>query len=526
VPPWWGQAQSHIADLDGRPLVAGNWEGPSRPYVLGQERLEPLVADEVDLPRDLDLLSPQPLSARRVVLAGTRHGRPDHDLYLYDEGTRTLTNLTRTPGRDDGEVCIAPGGTMLAYRAERRGVVAQVTETGLRPIGGDPLPGLYRCLFVDAETLLGVEWTPDGPRLHRCALGGTGGVRCAARGTLDGLEAFVSFVSLPNGPGLIARRRGEPWRRSWRLSPALDGVQPAPIPTGVQGDVLDHDGARLRVGYQSRYHVTGVEDAAVVVQTVRRVGSAYVGIVATPSTGRTLARLRRDQWTPIRHPRSADPPSPPPIRELWLEGTGGARYQAFRFGAADARRIVVWWHGGPHENVSPRFNPYFHRLHELGFAVLAVNYPGSTGRGAAYERAYRRPDVRDCIDAVWHHLAAVQPTHVVSWSVSVGITPQLLLLERGHPLSGVVDQAGWKRTTIVAVTGARDLPLFTIRGRYDPDTPVERVSFWYDGGHDLQRGEDFVALFAQLEPFLAALPAVRWPAAGGSGPSDERSAAE
>jgi len=37
------------------------------------------------------------------------------------------------------------------------------------------------------------------------------------------------------------------------------------------------------------------------------------------------------------------------------------------------------------------------------------------------------------------------------------------------------------------------------------------VSFEYAGGHDLQRGEDFVALFEQLAPFLAELPPVVWP---------------
>ncbi|MGI9592438.1 MAG: alpha/beta hydrolase family protein, partial [Myxococcota bacterium] len=273
----------------------------------------------------------------------------------------------------------------------------------------------------------------------------------------------------------------------------------------------DHDGQRARVGHESRYRATYVYDPSAVVQTLRRLGSESYAIVATPASGRSLARLRGGRWELLRHPASAEPASPPAIRELWLRGEAGSRYQAFLFGDPGARRVAVWWHGGPHENVSPRFNPYFQRLSELGFAVLAVNYPGSTGRGADYERAWRRPEVEDCIDAVWRQLAELRPSHVVSWSVSIGVRVQSLLLLRGHPLSGAVDQAGWGRTPLVGLADARGLPLFTIRGRFDPGAPVERVSFEYEGGHDLQRGEDFVALFERLAPFLAELSPVVWP---------------
>ena len=46
---------------------------------------------------------------------------------------------------------------------------------------------------------------------------------------------------------------------------------------------------------------------------------------------------------------------------------------------------VVWLHGGPDEQVSPRYNLYFDHLARLGFGVVALNYPGSTGIGSRYE---------------------------------------------------------------------------------------------------------------------------------------------
>lgn len=46
---------------------------------------------------------------------------------------------------------------------------------------------------------------------------------------------------------------------------------------------------------------------------------------------------------------------------------------------------IVWLHGGPHEQVSHRYNIYFAKLIEAGYGVIALNYPGSTGLGNNYE---------------------------------------------------------------------------------------------------------------------------------------------
>ena len=324
------------------------------------------------------------------------------------------------------------------------------------------------------------------------------------------MESFVDFLRLEGGRvGLIARRRGEAFRSAWSLDPTHSQLTRLPVPRDLRGDVLWHDGSALRWGLESRFHSSVASDPGSVVSDLARIGESYFGIVSSPSVGRTLARARAGRWELVPHPRSRWPRRPAPIQELWIEGDAGERFQAFLFGAPESKQIVVWWHGGPTENVSPRFSPYYQRLSELGYSVLAVNYPGSTGRGADYEARFRPEDLRACIRAVWQQLARRGALRVVSWSVSTGITPQLLLLDSGLPVSALVDQAGWGRSPIVERSEERGLPLFTIRGRYDDRTPVSRVSFGYDGGHDLARVEDFAALFAALEPFLANAPEIR-----------------
>jgi hypothetical protein len=102
-------------------------------------------------------------------------------------------------------------------------------------------------------------------------------------------------------------------------------------------------------------------------------------------------------------------------------------------------------------NVSPRFNPYFAAINRMGFSVLAVNYPGSTGRGADYEKAVDRASLEACLVAVFDHLERASVTTIVSWSISSGSALQALVLAREDPVAAIIDQAG--------VSGRRTLGL-------------------------------------------------------------------
>jgi predicted esterase len=65
-------------------------------------------------------------------------------------------------------------------------------------------------------------------------------------------------------------------------------------------------------------------------------------------------------------------------------------------GNAPGSRWVVWLHGGPDEQMSPRFNVYLDKLIRSGFNVIVLNYPGSTGIGNRYE--YRDLPAADLLD--------------------------------------------------------------------------------------------------------------------------------
>jgi len=94
--------------------------------------------------------------------------------------------------------------------------------------------------------------------------------------------------------------------------------------------------------------------------------------------------------------------------------------------ARSRRPLLVRAHPGPTANTQLRLDPWVTFFTTHGFAVLDVDYRGSTGYGRAYRTALRGHwgvlDVSDCVDAV-HHLATtghVDPERVAICGSSAG----------------------------------------------------------------------------------------------------------
>lgn len=83
--------------------------------------------------------------------------------------------------------------------------------------------------------------------------------------------------------------------------------------------------------------------------------------------------------------------------------------QSYQLAEAEKPPLLVMAHGGPTGRASPAFAFKVQWWTSRGFAVLDVNYRGSTGFGRAYREALAGQwgvrDVADCADAVRHVLA-------------------------------------------------------------------------------------------------------------------------
>lgn len=517
---YFGQAQSTLEEFRGRPLVIANWNGRFRPY-LYDGSYRPLVDEssvrtEVELD-ELDLLNPVPLSGHEVLFGGTFSGKPDFDLLLFDAEAGALHNLTGTPGTDEGGTCVHPAGRLVSYSRGDRQVFATVRAA---PASGTPalspretadeVPSFARCMFVDARTMVGVR--PRERSVYRCTVDAT--VSCERMPALDHVvQVGGLFRDRRTGrAGIIALSGDDRFRRPFYFSPDYLSIAPGPDAAGTEGDVVEFDGSLLRRGLHARYQLSGHEDAGSVVYSARAVGSRLFAIVATARASRTLAVWEGGRWRLLPYGRDGAGGVHHPPLEVWLRSEDGRVHQAFYFGSPESRKVVLWWHGGPRENVSPRFNPYFHALAERGYGVLAVNYPGSTGRGREYEELIEGDGeaVRACVRAALRYLEENGIQEVLSWSVSAGAIPQRYVVMEARGLRAVVDQVGVPAEEMQETVAAKRIPYFGIRGEFDPASPGGGARFTYRGGHDITTARQFAELLSSLDSFLAYVPATRF----------------
>ncbi len=115
---------------------------------------------------------------------------------------------------------------------------------------------------------------------------------------------------------------------------------------------------------------------------------------AQPPTVRRLDPSGQDDGTVLL--RAPGPPAPPsvPVRDLWVDGPGGPVHALLRLPlgtdgteAVGPLPLVVEAHGGPTAQDVDAFGAYPSAWVDHGFAVVQVNYRGSTGYGSAWRDA-------------------------------------------------------------------------------------------------------------------------------------------
>lgn len=86
-----------------------------------------------------------------------------------------------------------------------------------------------------------------------------------------------------------------------------------------------------------------------------------------------------------------------------------------------AKGWLLWLHGGPHEQVSNRFNPYFNALVQQGWGVIVLNYPGSTGAGNSYELASGNlsKSIDYSLTVIMHDLKQIRTLYRINQPVDV-----------------------------------------------------------------------------------------------------------
>lgn len=93
-----------------------------------------------------------------------------------------------------------------------------------------------------------------------------------------------------------------------------------------------------------------------------------------------------------RFPLTGRPPQTAPTREIWVNGPGGRIHALLNLPTSGAgpHPTVFLLHGGPDDHDRDAYDPEVAAWTDQKFAVVRVNYRGSTGYGRAWSEALRR----------------------------------------------------------------------------------------------------------------------------------------
>lgn len=376
----------------------------------------------------------------RGVVITDRDG--NDEAYAWDVPTGELRRLTDA-GTAVLEAAIAPHGTSIVFLLDTTG--SEFGHLHRVPFdGGDPedlTPDLGEYLayeitvgrsivtavigFEDEQRLLCIRdgvpimWEQDA--LALAAVVSDDETRIAIGEPMDGMIGRTVLRSLADGSEIDRLDRAVPWAThgaafavgvhddDW-VRPAIwtPGVGLEPIATDVPGDVVpaawSSDGTTILLFQQHRsvggLHLVDVAGGAVEwLQTgdgapspwnrpELHEGAATViwsdatrpwSVVETDSGGsRVLLRTSRHDSYPSQ-----------PWREVTFPSIGGAEVHAWLMtpDGDGPWPAILYSHGGPTSVASPTFHPGCQAWVDNGFALLSVNYRGSTSFGDAYREA-------------------------------------------------------------------------------------------------------------------------------------------
>ncbi len=307
------------------------------------------------------------------------------------------------------------------------------------------------------ETLLAVSHSEHGDSRHpairvlRCSDGA--GVAELADGPGKGLTP-LAFPELAGDTRLLVNheRQGRDELLIWDVTTGTRTELPIELPGDLTGDFYP-DGtavlvAQTRAGRSRLYRYTLADATLTELPTAPGcVGSAGVrpdGTVeygcssaATPPQLRALHPDGADR--PLLTPPGERAPGSVPVLDVWVPGPGGEVHALLSAppGADRPLPTVFALHGGPHAADEDRFDAGRAAWVDAGFAVVEVNYRGSTGYGSVWRDAIEgRPGLTELED-----VAAVH-----DWAVASGLA---------DPARCVVDGWSWGGYLALLALGAQ-----------------------------------------------------------------------
>ncbi|MCC7177485.1 MAG: S9 family peptidase [Acidobacteria bacterium] len=315
----------------------------------------------------------------RILFVSNREATPDkrfnYDVFTVGVGDGAVTRLTATKSAEYFPAW-SPDGTRIAFAGTTRDLTSSETTMEDTHVWVMRADGSERVEVGKAiDNRQGApQWSADGRRLY---------FTVQARGSVKLMAVEVPAVGGRSDDGSDARAVGR--------GPAAGTPRVSTI-VGGRGGVGAFSVGKGRVAYA--FSATGSPSELFTVD----VAGAEAPALRTPAPALQAGSAPH-----------AQPVQVTTLNQALLGSRGLAEVEAFTFsnegleieafltkpaGAASAKPasvpLIVMIHGGPHGQQGPAFNPKAQVYAGLGWAVLMVNYRGSTGYGQALADAIFR----------------------------------------------------------------------------------------------------------------------------------------
>lgn len=320
----------------------------------------------------------------------------------------------------------------------------------------------------------------------------------------------AGWSPVPGDDRLVVHREVGGFARPWMWSPRSG--EPTPIDVGLPGTVTlvgwypDADALLLHHDHDAvngllRCDLDG-GDPTVVVEPGGTIGDAGVrpeGTVWFQHESGEHAPAWRDALTASTVLELGDPPpAGRPWEPMWFEGPSGQAIQGWfmRPDGDPPYPTVLSVHGGPNYHDTDAFEPRRQAFADEGFAVLLVNYRGSTGYGREFRQALYGdvgfPESEDINASLDHAIDAglVDPSCVFiegwSWggylaTLNAGLHPDrwagvIAGIPVGDSVAAHYESAPSLRAWEIAVMGGTPMDVPELFHERNPMTYVDRVT--------------------------------------------------
>jgi predicted esterase len=512
----------------GRVFFSSNRDGTIGPFGIDVAAARPTVS-RIAVPRDRDLiLRSVSRDCSRFALVGDHGGNGIFDVYLVDLGRRTFDALTHAHGENTGEPQFSPLRPVLAYLDAGRLKLYDCQGRQTMPSATSPVEFTSLewsadggSVFLEDRTTNLWQYQP-GDRVFRKVWQAPQRAYSPRLGYSSGRSLY--FLSDHEGGVSQIYRLNLESSHLQRVAPSShDQYSPLERPDGlffrtsVDGNFM---ALRLRAG-----RVDTLSPRRGVVYDFSLDFPKPLFVYAGAQEITSIYAVEPDgSWTDLLSPH---PAVVQPAAREFRTADGMVHFVFAR--DSQPQHWIVWLHGGPREQVSPRFNLYFDYLTRLGYGILALNYPGSTGIGNEYELAGVPDTVR-----VKRQLAGIDGELTQARELYPGLNQYVLVgvsygsaigflhaLRHPSQVTRFIDFSGvTTRSTQPNLSDTpRNLPpTLSIRGANDPHqkTPARRALInarrrlarttevvLNDEGHYIGRRQSIRIILGQMGQFLA-----------------------